>query len=165
MGDIFKRGVKAPLPPGSVISSPLGDTTAAPFAQNDVGKAVTFQAGAVGSAVGTLEAVLAVSDANIEGFVSSVEPFTVNDGYSFGGVQVKGQYEVVVGTAGTVALGDAVVIDNTQAALGTAEANVQVKTYTVLATDVVGMPVWKVTQILSGDGTSAGDKLLIERVA
>jgi len=165
-GDTFKRGVKAPLPPGSVISSPLGDTATGEFAQADVGKAVVFQAGTGGSAAGTYEAVLATNGANIEGFVNSVEPNTVNEGYSFGGVQIGGQFEVVRGaTAVAIALGDYVVMDGAQAALGTAEANVNVKAYTVLATDLVGMPLWKCTQILTGDGTTAGDLLLIERVA
>ncbi len=164
MGDTFKRGVKAPLPPGSVISSPLGDTTATPFAQNDVGKAVVFQNGA-SAVAGTLEAVLATDNADIEGFVNSVEPNTVNDGYSFGGVQVKGQYEVLVGATGAVAVKDFVVIDGAQTALGTAQTGVSVKAYTVLATDLVGMPLWQCTQILTGDGTTAGNVILIERVA
>jgi hypothetical protein len=165
-GDTFKRGVKAPLPPGSVISSPLGDTISTGFAQNDVGKAIKFQAGAVGSAIGVLEAVLCVDGDPIEGFVSSVEPNTVNEGYSFGGCQVKGQYEVARGaTAVTIALGDFVVMDGAQAALGTAEANVNVKGYTRLATDLAGIPLWQCTQHLVGIGDTAGDILLIERVA
>ena len=164
-GDTFKRGVKAPLPPGSVISSPLGDTTSAKFAQNDKGKAVVFQDG-TGAVAGTLEAVLAGDGANIEGFVNSVEPNTVNEGFSFGGVQIVGQMEVVRGaTAVSIVVGDFVVQDGAQTALGTAQANVGVKKYTVLATDLIGMPLWKVTQILTGDGTTAGDVLLIERVA
>ncbi len=166
MGDKFQRGVKAPLPPGAIQSSPLGDTTATKMVQNDVGKAIVFQAGAVGNATGTLEAVLAGDGADIEGFVNSVEPNTVNDGYSFGGVQVKGQMEVLRGaTAVAIVLKDYVVMDGAQTALGTAQANVNVKKYTVLATDLVGLPLWQVTQILTGDGTTAGDKLLIERVA
>jgi len=164
-GTTFKRGVKAPLPPGGIISSPLGDTAALPLAQNDVGKAVIFQAGAAGLAAGTLEAVLAGDNDNIAGFVSSVEPNTVNEGYSFGGVQVKGQYEVEVGATGSVALLDFVHIDGAQDARGVAKTSlVKVKTMAVDATDVVGIPMWQVTQILTGDGTTAGDKLLIERV-
>lgn len=166
MGDKYQRGVKAPLPPGAIVSSPLGDTISTQFAQNDVGKAITYKAGTGGLAAGTLEAILAVDDDDIEGFVNSVEPNTVNDGYSFGGVQELGQIIVERGaTAVNVLLKDFVVMDGAQEALGTVQTLVKVKKYTVLATDLVGKPLWKVTQILTGDGTSAGDQLLIERVA
>ena len=165
MGNKFQRGVKAPLPPGAVISSPLGDTVATPFASADVGKAVKFQAGAVGLAIGTLEAVLCTDSDPIEGFVNSINPDTVNDGYSFGGVLIKGQAIVARGaTAVSIALGDFVVMDGAQAALGTTEALVNVKSVTVDATTVAGTPLWQVTQILTGDGTTAGDQLLIERI-
>ena len=68
-------------------------------------------------------------------------------------------------TAVSIVLKDFVVMDGAQTALGTAQTLVNVKKYTVLATDLVGMPLWQVTQILTGDGTTAGDELLIERVA
>lgn len=176
-GNTFKRGVKAPLPPGAVISSPLGDTTGARLAQNDVGKAVKFQNG-TGNVAGTLEAILCSINDNIEGFVSSINPDTVNEGYSFGGVQVLGQFEVEVGVS-AVAVGDLIELGS-QAAIGVVgvpqvikKTDFTIRTDTLVnqAADTQAALIlsktqtdWVCTQILTGNGTAQGDKILIERV-
>lgn len=173
----FTRDVSASLPTGAIVSSPLGDTPAAPFVQNDVGKAIKYQNGSSGEA-GTLEAVLCGAGETADGFVTSVEPFTVNDGFSFGGVQVQGQVLAEVGTT-TVAVNDLIEIES-QAALGTAGVPRVVKRAAVVVDDTTKESVavdvialfeserkvtnWRCTQILTGDGTSAGDSILLERV-
>ena len=174
---VFKRDVSTSLPVGAVISSPLGDDASGKFAQADVGKAVKFQNGA-GDQAGTLEAVLCVAGDTPDGFVTSVEPNTVNDGFSFGGVQIQGQTLAEVGGA-AVTVGDLVEIAS-QAALGTAgvpqvvpRAPVAIDNTSAatVAADVIALFAseakktnWKCTQILTGDGTAQGDSVLLERV-
>lgn len=173
----FKRDVSTSLPVGAVISSPLGDSNSTKLVQADVNKAVKFQAGASGLA-GTFEAVLCGAGETIDAFVSSVEPNTVNEGFSFGGVQVQGQALAEVGTT-TVAIDDMVEIES-QAALGTAGVPQVVKRAAVVVDDTTKESVavdvialfeserkvtnWRCTQILTGDGTTQGDSILLERV-
>jgi hypothetical protein len=172
-GTVFKQDISV-LPPGGIISSPLGANATGEFAQADVGKAVKFQ----DDGNGTFTAVLCAANDDIDGFVSSVEPFTVNSGFSFGGVQVKGRVKVEVGTT-AVALGDLVVLES-QAALGTAGVPRVVKkpdltlnsgTVAALATDVAtrlneyaAKSFWKCVQVVTGTGATAGDQIIIERV-
>jgi hypothetical protein len=167
----FKHGVSI-LRDGDIISIPLGATQNA-FAQADVGKAVKFQ-----DLNGTMVAVLCTAGDDIDGFVTSVEPHTVNNGYSFGGVQIKGRVEVEVG-ASAVAVGDLVVLDS-QAAAGTAGVPQVIKrpddtldssTTAALAADVAGRlnayagkHFWRCIQVVSGTGATQGDKIIIERV-
>lgn len=174
---VFKRDVSTSLPVGAVISSPLGDSDSTKLVQADVGKAVKLQAGAGGLA-GTYEAILCGANDTIDGFVSSINPETVNDGFSFGGVQIQGQALAEVGTT-TVALGDMVEIES-QAALGTAGVPEVVKRAAVVVDDTTKESVavdvialfeserkvvnWRCTQILTGDGTTQGDSILLERV-
>lgn len=173
----FKRDVSTSLPVGAVISSPLGDSIATKLVQADVNKAVRFKAGAGGLA-GTFEAVLCGSGETIDGFVTSVEPNTVNDGFSFGGVQIQGQALAEVGNS-TVVIGDMVQIES-QAALGTAGVPRVIKRVAVVVNDASAAAVavdvialfeserkvtnWRCTQVLTGDGTAAGDSILLERV-
>lgn len=173
----FKRDVSTSLPVGAVISSPLGDDVSNKLVQNDVGKAVKFKAGAGGLA-GTFEAVLCTAGQTIDGFVNSVEPNTVNDGFSLGGIQVQGQALAKVGTT-TVVIGDMVEIQS-QAALGVVGVPAVVKRAAVVirndtipnaVTDTIAMfeserkvTNWRCTQILTGDGTAQGDSILLERV-
>lgn len=110
----FKFGVSVPA--GTIISSCLGvDGTKASRFQSayDVGKAVTL---------GTNNNhVLAAAGAEIDGFVTSVELPTYNQGFSFGGVLQEGRIYVQVGAgqgATAMVVGDYVVAD-TQLALGT----------------------------------------------
>lgn len=144
----FAFDVTVPVPPGSVTSAALGPNSSTKFAQNDVGKLVKL-----GSAQNY---VLCADGDEVEGFVTSVEPFTVNDGFSFGGVQRWGRLEAVVGAeeAGTVAVGEYVVAA-AQTALGTA-GTPKVKG---------GTPtkfLWRCIRVKSGTG-AAGDTVIIER--
>lgn len=73
----------------NVQSGQLGTTTAQ-YSANDVGRAVTL-----GTASNFKEVTTAGEE--IDGFIIAVEPFTVNNGYSFGSVMREGrkwcQYE------------------------------------------------------------------------
>lgn len=136
--------------PAEVFSTALGTGSGNQFTTNDVGKVVKL---------GTAQNYVLASGGNeIEGFVTSVEPFTVNGGYTFGGVTDEGFKEVVVGAnqgATPMAVGDWVVAD-TQTALGTAAAGA-VKT---------GTPtkfLWRCVRIISGTG-AAGSAVLVQRV-
>ncbi len=119
------------------------------FASADVGKAVTM---------GTANNMVPVAAGNeIMGFVSSVEPATINSGFSYGGVKRNGRMTVQVGASqvGAIAIGDLVVAD-TPVALGTAG----------LAAVQDGAPAddkWRIIRILTGTGVT-GDQVLIEKV-
>jgi hypothetical protein len=102
--------------------------------------------------------VLCAAGDEIDGFVRSIEPFTVNNGFTFGGVQREDRIEVQVGTdqAGALAVNDLVVAGAGTPALGTA-GRARVKK---------GTPVralWQVIRIVTGTGV-AGDRVLIERM-
>lgn len=138
------------VPTEKVLSAALGPNTSTKFADADVGKAVKL-----GSANNY---VLVEAGDEIEGFVTSIEPFTVNNGFSFGGVVVSGRVTAEVGAnqgATPMAVGDYVVAD-AQVALGTA-GKAQVKT---------GTPskfLWRCIRIISGTG-AAGSTVLLERI-
>jgi len=136
------------LVPTEAYSTALGATNTGTFSIADVGKPVKL------SASNTYD--ICVANDEIEGFVSSVESFTVNNGYSFGGIIREGRKEVVVGAAqtGAIAIGSLVVAD-VQTALGTV-GKAAVKT---------GVPtkyLWRVVSIVTGTGVS-GDVVLVER--
>ena len=128
-------------------------TAAGQSTDTDIGKIVKL--GALGH-----NHVLATSGDEIEGFVMTVEPFTRNDGFSFGTVErVTSGYRKVVDVAaaqvGTVDPGD-LVVAGTQIALGTA-GNPKV---------ITGTPtkyLWRCIRIITGTG-AAGDSVLIERI-
>jgi len=137
------------VPTEKVLSAALGPDANTKFADADVGKAVKM---------GTAQNYVAVAAGNdIEGFVTSIEPYTVNSGFSFGGVVVSGRVKAEVGAnqgATPMAVGDYVVAD-TPVALGTA-GKAKVKT---------GTPAkyfWRCIRIISGTGV-AGDSVLLER--
>jgi hypothetical protein len=138
------------VPTEKVLSAALGPNTSTKFADADVGKAVKL-----GSANNY---VLVEAGDEIEGFVTSIEPFTVNNGFSFGGVVVSGRVTAEVGAnqGGTpMAVGDYVVAD-APVALGTA-GKAQVKT---------GTPtkfLWRCVRVVSGTG-AAGSTVLLERI-
>lgn len=144
----FTELVNDPL--ADVVSAALGVDADHKFAQNDVGKGVAM--GAASNYVPLAE------DDEIEGIVTSVEPFTVNDGFSFGAVQKNKRAMAVVGAnqgATPMAPLDLVVGD-APVALGTA-GRITVKT---------GAPtvhIWRCIRLVSGTGV-AGDTVLIERV-
>lgn len=130
-------------------SAALGVSAGAKFADADLGKPVKF---------GTANNyVLCAANDQIDGFVKAIEPITVNNGFSFGGVQREGRVVATVGAAQTpaMAIGDLVIAD-AQVALGTAGAP---KVKTGAAT----YAAWRCIRIISGTGV-AGDSVLIERI-
>lgn len=154
------------LVPNKLESAALGVSAAGKFVSEDLNKAVKL---------GTANNyVLATGGDDIDGFVKAIEPFTVNDGFGFGGVQRTGRVSAEVGENQGVtpmAVGDFVVAD-TQVTLGTAGA-AKVKTgvafsqletadYTVTRQTPLHA-MWRCVRIVSGTGV-AGDTVLLERV-
>lgn len=153
------------LVPNTLESAALGADANGKFTSNDLNKAVKL---------GTANNyVLATAGSDIDGFVKAIEPFTVNDGFSFGGVQREGRVTALVGAgqSGTMAVGDYVVAD-TQVTLNTAGA-AKVKTGVAFAQSgttpfavTQGTPLhamWRCIRIVSGTG-AAGDTVLLERL-
>jgi hypothetical protein len=143
----FSFNTTVPYP--TMRSALLGASTSAKMTDSDVGKAVKFG--------GALNYVLCSGGNDIEAFVNSVEPFTMGNGFSFGGVQSEGWRYAKVGAnqgATPMAAGDYVVAD-TQTTLNTAG----------IATVKTGTPAkyfWRCMQIMSGTGV-AGDSVLLYR--
>lgn len=142
------------------ISTALGAAAASGIGNNDVGKAYK---------AGTVQNYVPCADGDpIEGFVTAVEPFTVNNGFVFGSVQRRGRKLVQNGAAqAQLAVGDYVVAF-TQVAIGTAGLAQVKKATATAATDdgalnQAGLYAWRVIRIVSGTGV-AGDQVLIERV-
>lgn len=131
-----------------IISAAIGDDTNQARSELDYGKAVVK-----GDAQNF---VLAPAGAEIEGFIDSVRGDTVNEGYSFGGIQRRKRIIAEVGANQGVtpmAVNDFVVAD-TQVAFGT-KGYAKVKT---------GAPTKFLWQVLAIEGTGvAGDKVLLER--
>jgi hypothetical protein len=163
----FAFGVTAPA--NEIITSALGTGTGNTFnSPSDIGKAVVL---------GTSQNhVLASAGNDIDGFVNSVESYTVNGGFSFGGVLVEGRIQAVVGAnqgATPMAVTDYVVAD-VQLALGTVGTNQQWTGYpgTPPSTPTgptaqvkTGAPTrkfWRCISIISGTG-AAGSVVLLER--
>jgi len=156
------------VPANTIISTALGtgvgNTFQSPY---DIGKAVTL--------AGNNNHVLAAAGAEIDGFVTSVEPITVNQGFSFGGILTEGRVIANVGAnqgATAMVVGDYVVAD-TQLALGVVGSDqswvapgtspstptgptAQVKT------GANAHKMWRCISILSGTG-AAGSNVLLER--
>jgi len=138
-------------PLADIISAPLGADADNPLRDADRGKILVMNTSG--------NWIIASEDDEIQGFLVSVEPWTVNDGFSFGSVQRNRRMEAEVGAnqgETPMAVGDLVVAD-AQVARGT-EGAAKVKT---------GTPstyVWKCLRIISGTGV-AGDKVLLDRVA
>lgn len=135
-----------------VITTALGGGTGSQFGQNDLGKPVKLST--------ANNYVLCAQGDQIEGFVNSVNPETVNGGYSVGGIQTKGRIIAKVGASqtGTLTFREFAVAE-TPSALGTAESG----GYPLV---VQGTPAdfkWRVIRILSGTGV-AGDLVLLEKV-
>lgn len=141
---------KTLVPQEPPLSAALGTGSGNAFGTNDINKAVKLAA--------NNNYVSCAAGDDIEGFVSSVEPYTVNAGFSFGSVQVEGRHEAVIGSGANVAIGGYVVAD-TPLALGTA-GNTPVKT---------GTPTrffWRVINNITSPGNAAavGHVVLLERV-
>jgi len=118
--------------------------------ENDVDKLVKLAA--------NQNYVVASTGNDIEGQVVTVEPFTVNDGFSFGTVAVGGRMQVEVAAAevGTLAIGDFVVA-GIQGTIGT-------KTPGYVIAGAGSVFKWRVIRHVTGAG-DAGDTVLIERVS
>lgn len=131
-----------------ITSAAIGDDTQQASSDFDIGKAVKLGA--------DQNYVLCVEGNEIEGFINTVSPQTVNDGYSFGGIQRRKRIMAEVGAnqgATAMAVLDYVVAD-AQVAFGT-KGIAQVKT---------GTPtkhLWRVLRV-DGDGTT-GTMVLLER--
>jgi hypothetical protein len=164
-------------------SAALGTVSAATngiYSANDVGRAVKLNTS------GTIASnyVDCVSGDEIDGFITSVEPATVNQGYSFGGVMRTGRKVVTAG--GSLNLGSMVVAGTQPAtamsalisaglvdpALGAAQGAIAGTNNGAAAQAVVisGTPArafWRfIANVTSPNTTtaSAGNLILIERL-
>jgi len=161
----FSRQVTVPNP--NIVTDALGTVGQGLTAATDIGKAVALAAASCTLATGGQE---------IYGFITSIEPATINDGYAYGGVLVNGRQVAVVGAnqGGTaMAVGDLVVAD-TQTAAGDAGAfQSWAAPGTVPSTPTgptarvkTGTPTscfWKCIRLIEGSGV-AGKKVLLERI-
>lgn len=137
-------------PHADVVSAALGVNAAGKFSDKDIGKPVKLAA--------NNNYVLCSANDQIEGFVKSVEAFTVNDGFSFGSVMRDTRIIAKVGAAqvGTLVVGEFAVAA-APSALGTQDA------YPLV---VQGTPAdfkWRVIRNISGTGV-AGDLVLLEKI-
>lgn len=137
-------------PHADVVSAALGVNSSGKFNDNDLGKPVKMAA--------NNNYVLCSVNDEIEGFVSSVEANTVNDGFSFGSVRRDKRIIAQVDAAqtGTLIVGE-LCAAGTSAALGTAMTYPKV---------IQGTPAnfkWRVIRNMTGTGV-AGDLVLIEKI-
>ena len=131
-----------------IASAAIGDNTQQAGSEFDIGKAVKLG--------DEQNYVLCAANDEIEGFINTVSPQTVNDGFSFGGIQRRKRIMAQVGAnqGGTaMAVGDFVVAD-AQIAFGT-KGVAQVKT------GAPTMYLWRVLRV-DGAGTT-GNMVLLER--
>lgn len=124
-------------------SSALGTGTGDPYATADIGRLVKM-----GSAQNHVKC--ADGDA-IEGVITSVDPFTVNDGFSFGGVRRSGR---ILAAAPNGIANLATVVAGAQPAAGSA----------VMARVKAGAGKWRVVRVAGNDTAGTGfTKVIIER--
>lgn len=135
----------------AIYSTALGGGTGSKFGDKDLRKPVKLST--------ANNYILATAGDEIEGFVSSVEAFTVNGGYTFGGVQTSGRIIAKVGAAqvGTLTIGEFAVAAGSSA-LGTKDD------YPLVVQGTPATFKWRVIRIVSGTG-AAGDLVLLERAA
>lgn len=137
------------VPEHSTRSAALGSSSSAPFTSKDVNKLVKL---------GAVDNYVLISDGDdIEAVCRSVEPHTVNNGFSFGSVQRRFDTLKVTVSGATLSVG-AQVVGGPQAALGTAQNHPVVKSGTGTLFQ------WRVCSLLGGTG-AAGTPVLIEPVA
>lgn len=145
---VFSTLVNDPL--AQIESAALGVDANNKLTDNDLGKAVKLAA--------NQNFVLCGANDEIDGFLNTVEPFTVNGGFAFGGVQRNRRVQATVGAnqgATPMAVGDLVVSD-VQAAIDTAGG-------AVVKTGAPTTNLWRCLRIVSGAG-AAGSVVLLERV-
>ena len=128
----------------------------------EVGKAVKL--------VGESRYDLCAAGDNIEGFITSIEPATVDD-YTLGSVQVTGRKEVTFdgleGTpgTGTIAVGDYVNM-GTVVAKGTALTTANKVTKATTQTNVSNSPfAWRVVSLGAAGTGAVGTTGIIEKVS
>ncbi len=137
---------------GDKLSVALGASAGAKFSDNDLNKAVKL-------AANNNYVLVSAGDA-IEGSTISMEPFTVNNGFSFGTIQTGGKMIVTIVAAGTtVVVGDQVVAA-AQAALGTAQD------YPIVRKIAAETPAirWRVVSLWKAGTGVAGTQVVIERL-
>ena len=150
---IFNYTLLVNDPLADIVSAALGASAGSGYVEADIGKGVKL---------GTANNYVAVvKDDEIEGVVVSLEPSTVNDGFTFGSVQKNRRIEAEVGASVTTAVTPGTLFDaDTPVALGTA-GTLQV---------YVGVPtkhIWRCIRNITsaaGAGATAGDTVLLERV-
>lgn len=138
-----------------LVNSPMADVVSTALGANAAGKLVEADKGKLVKMAGSNNYVLCADGDEIEGFVVSLEPSTVNDGFSFGSVQKNKRFIAEV-VGATLAVG-ALVVSAAQSALGTADTYPKVK---------AGTPAthkWRVIRLINGVGT-AGSPVLVERI-
>lgn len=150
---------------GDTITTGLGiatGTTTGQYSSNDVGRAVKL---------GNLSNHVEVASGDeIDGFITSVEPATVNGGMNLGSIRQEGRKVVTAG--GPIALGS-MVVAGVQPPIATVQsiatlANLN-NSDTSQAVVISGTPVralWRAISNVSSPGAAivAGQKLVIERV-
>lgn len=146
---ISRFGVTVPSLPGGYDTAALGVDPAGKFVANDINKAVKLAA--------ANNYVLAADGDDLEAVSISLEPGTVNEGFSHGTVQVRfKELEALNAGIGAIAVGAAVVC-GAQNALGTIQAAPKVK---------AGAGVlfkWRVKSLLAGTG-QVGELVLLEPI-
>jgi len=146
----FAFNKQVDLDRADIISAALGAAAGEAWGTADIGKLVVLEAGSVDANY------KAIADGlDIEAFIISVEPVTVNSGFKFGSVQRNGRVWVVNADAGALAVGDYVVGAAQTVAIGTAGKS-KVKKGAGVAFK------WRVIA-LKVNG-AIGDEVLIERV-
>ena len=136
--------------PTELFSTALGVNAAGKFVSQDLTKAVKLGPNS--------NYILCSIGDQVDGFVKAIEPFTVNDGFSFGGVQLEGRVTAKIGVQGAtpMAVGD-LIVAGVQVALGTESLGV-----VITGAGVAGKESWKCIRIITGTGV-AGDSVLLER--
>lgn len=147
----FAFNVKVNDPFASITEAALGAASGDGWGDEEVGKAVKL---------GPANNYVLCTDGNeIEAVVVSMEPNTVNEGFSFGTVQRDRRLQAVLDVGETGVAVGALVVAGAQEAVGTQTNDNKL----VVA---VGAPTtykWRVIRLVSGTG-EAGDTVLIERI-
>lgn len=138
------------------LSAALGADGTAParFTEKEIGKPLKLEVASADS-----NYVLPAAGEEIEAFVESLEPFTVNQGFTFGTIRIRGRVWAKIGTdqgATPAKVGDYVVAGAAEA-IGTGTGYGSVKT---------GAPskyLWRIVGMKDGAG-AAGTKVLLERL-
>jgi hypothetical protein len=155
MGVTLRFDETVPLPPGAIITTALGVNPAGAFSDKEIGKAVKMAANE--------NYVLCANNDAVEGVVTSIEPGTVNNGYTHGGVQrwLPGMRLTVINNAATALVVGDFVKATAQAAVGTANAS---NLPLVQKGDGTEKFAWRVVS-LKGDNGAQNKQVVIEAVS